>query len=149
MRRGRDPISLSTASAAELSWISGIGPGLAERIVRWRSAHGGFRSVDDLGRVPGIGPAKLERIRPYVTVPGGAATAPRPTLEAYTIRLDDGHVAVEGAHNGNGNGNGSGESTRLVRPAPDEPMPWFVSWGLAGGALLLQLITLIFLLRAF
>lgn len=57
------PLRLSTATAAQLEALDGIGPALARRIVEWRDAHGGFRSVDGLLEVPGIGPARLAAIR--------------------------------------------------------------------------------------
>ena len=60
------PVSLSTASAADLDRLDGIGPALAARIIQWRAANGGFRSVNDLDRVSGIGPAKLLALRSQV-----------------------------------------------------------------------------------
>jgi competence protein ComEA len=57
---------LSTASPEQLEALDGIGPTLASRIVEWRDAHGGFRSVDDLLDVPGIGPTRLESLRTKV-----------------------------------------------------------------------------------
>lgn len=60
------PVSLSTASAADLDRLDGIGPALAARIIQWRDANGGFRSVNDLDRVSGIGPAKLLGLRNQV-----------------------------------------------------------------------------------
>jgi competence protein ComEA len=60
------PISLSSATEADLDELDGIGPTLAGRIVEWRRAHGGFASIDQLLDVPGIGPARLEAIRPHV-----------------------------------------------------------------------------------
>src|SRR4051812_16454496 len=41
-------ISLSTASEPQLEQLDGIGPGLAGRIIEYRQAHGGFRSIDQL-----------------------------------------------------------------------------------------------------
>lgn len=49
------PISLSTATAEQLDTLDGIGPTLAGRIVQYREAHGGFRSVQELRQVDGIG----------------------------------------------------------------------------------------------
>jgi competence protein ComEA len=60
-------ISLSSATAADLEALDGIGPTLAARIVEWRGAHGGFASVEQLLEVPGIGPARLEALRARVT----------------------------------------------------------------------------------
>ena len=45
-----------------------MGPVLAQRILDWRSAHGRFTSVDELGEVSGIGDAVLGRLRPLVRV---------------------------------------------------------------------------------
>lgn len=60
------PVSLSSATAADLEALDGIGPTLAQRIVDWRAANGGFASVDQLLEVPGIGPGRLEAMRPHV-----------------------------------------------------------------------------------
>ena len=60
------PVSLATATVAQLDALDGIGPALADRIIKWRAANGGFKSVDDLDKVSGIGPAKLAALRPQV-----------------------------------------------------------------------------------
>ena len=56
-------VHLNGASADELDALDGIGPSLAERIVAYRVAHGGFRSVDELDEVSGIGPVRLDALR--------------------------------------------------------------------------------------
>jgi competence protein ComEA len=56
-------VSLSSASAAELDALPGVGPVTAQKILDYRAAHGGFRSVDDLDAIPGIGPARIEQLR--------------------------------------------------------------------------------------
>jgi competence protein ComEA len=45
-----------------------VGPVLAERIVSWRTEHGRFTSVDELGEVSGIGEKLLGQIRERVRV---------------------------------------------------------------------------------
>jgi competence protein ComEA len=60
------PISLSTATAEQLDTLDGIGPTLAARIVQYREAHGGFRSVDELRQVSGIGDKRFEALRKAV-----------------------------------------------------------------------------------
>ncbi len=62
------PVDLNTATIAELETLDGVGPAIAQKIVDWREANGGFRSVDDLAQVSGIGPKKLEAMRPRVRV---------------------------------------------------------------------------------
>lgn len=59
-------VRLASATPEQLEALDGIGPTLASRIVEWRDAHGGFRSVDDLLDVPGIGPTRLESLRTKV-----------------------------------------------------------------------------------
>jgi competence protein ComEA len=58
------PVSLSSATAADLEALDGVGPALAARIIAWRDSHGGFSSVDQLDDVPGIGPARMEALKP-------------------------------------------------------------------------------------
>ncbi len=60
------PISLSTASAAELERLPGVGPVTAEKIVAHRNEHGPFRSADELTAISGIGPARVDAIRDLV-----------------------------------------------------------------------------------
>lgn len=60
-------VRINSASASELQQLPGIGPALAQRIVKTRS-RGRFSSADDLLRVPGIGKAKLAKLRNYVEV---------------------------------------------------------------------------------
>ena len=66
-QKGSTPVNINTATAEELQTLPRIGPAMAQRIIAWREAHGGFRSVDELDAVPGIGPSMLENLRPLVT----------------------------------------------------------------------------------
>lgn len=67
-QKGSTPVNINTATAEELQALPRIGPAMAQRIIAWREAHGGFRSVDELDAVPGIGPSMLENLRPLVTI---------------------------------------------------------------------------------
>ncbi len=60
------PISLANATQAQLEELDGIGPTLASRILEYRDAHGGFRSVEELAEVDGIGEVRLEALREAV-----------------------------------------------------------------------------------
>ena len=58
--------SLAAATVEQLDQLDGIGPTLAKRIVEYRQAHGGFRSVDDLKQITGIGPKKFAALKDKV-----------------------------------------------------------------------------------
>jgi competence protein ComEA len=62
------PVNLNAATAEQLDTLDGVGPATAQKILEFRSQHGGFSSVDDLGQIPGIGPKRLESLRAQVTV---------------------------------------------------------------------------------
>jgi competence protein ComEA len=61
-------VNLNSATAAELEELPGVGPVLAQRIIDWRTEHGRFASVDELGEVSGIGEKIFAALQPKVTV---------------------------------------------------------------------------------
>lgn len=63
---GGAPIRLSTATVKQLETLDGIGPALAARIIEYRDANGGFRSVDQLQEVEGIGEKRFAALRDAV-----------------------------------------------------------------------------------
>jgi competence protein ComEA len=62
------PVNLNSADLAALDTLPGVGPVLAQRIIDWRTEHGRFTSVEELGEVSGIGDKLYAQIRPRVTV---------------------------------------------------------------------------------
>ena len=66
--KAESKIDINHANAAELQALPGVGPVLAQRMVEWRTAHGRYRTVEDLQEVKGIGKKRLEQLRPLVTV---------------------------------------------------------------------------------
>lgn len=52
-------VHLNSATLEQLESLDGIGPSLGQRILDYRTAHGGFRSLAELDQVSGIGPARL------------------------------------------------------------------------------------------
>ncbi|WP_407344059.1 helix-hairpin-helix domain-containing protein [Pengzhenrongella phosphoraccumulans] len=68
---GRDAeplVDLNSADLAALDALPGIGPVLAQRIVDWRTEHGRFTAVEELGEVAGIGDALFGRLHGLVRV---------------------------------------------------------------------------------
>jgi len=57
------PVSLGTATQAQLEEIDGIGPVTAQKILEFRDSQGGLGSVDELDQVSGIGPVTMESLR--------------------------------------------------------------------------------------
>jgi DNA uptake protein and related DNA-binding proteins len=60
------PIPLNTATVDQLDGLPGVGPVLARHIIDYRTAHGGFRSVDELREVSGIGDRRFADLRNLV-----------------------------------------------------------------------------------
>ncbi len=61
-------VDLNTADVSALDGLPGVGPVLAKRIVEWRTQHGRFTTIDELGEVSGIGDKLLEQVRSRVRV---------------------------------------------------------------------------------
>ena len=60
-------LSLAQATQQQLEELDGIGPTLAKRILEYRDAHGGFRSLAELKEVEGIGDKRFESLSEAVT----------------------------------------------------------------------------------
>ncbi|MEU8778445.1 ComEA family DNA-binding protein [Streptomyces sp. NPDC048606] len=63
---GAGPLSLATATVEQLDGLPGVGPVLARHIVEFRTARGGFRSVEELRQVQGIGERRFAELRGLV-----------------------------------------------------------------------------------
>ena len=62
------PVNLNTATLEQLDTLDGVGPTTAQKIIDFRTEHGGFGSVDELDQIPGIGEKKLAALREQVRV---------------------------------------------------------------------------------
>jgi protein Tex len=65
-------VNLNTASEYLLSYLSGIGPSLAKKIVEFRGEHGSFSSLQELKKVPGLGPKAFEQSAGFMRIHHGA-----------------------------------------------------------------------------
>ena len=63
-------VNLNTASTYLLSYVSGIGPALADNIVAWRSSNGAFTSRAELRKVPRLGAKAFEQCAGFLRVRG-------------------------------------------------------------------------------
>jgi competence protein ComEA len=61
-------ININTASQAELETLPGIGPTTAQSIIAYREQNGDFVSIEEIINVSGIGPGLYERIKDLITV---------------------------------------------------------------------------------
>ena len=61
-------ININLANLNELQTLPGIGPVIAQNIIDYREANGGFNSIDELLNVSRIGDGIFGRIRDSVTV---------------------------------------------------------------------------------
>ena len=63
-------VNLNTASSYLLSYVSGIGPALAENIVEYRSENGAYRSRKDLLKVKRLGEKAFEQCAGFLRIHG-------------------------------------------------------------------------------
>jgi protein Tex len=61
-------VDLNTASPYLLSYVSGLGPALAENIVAYRTENGGIRSRDELKKVKRLGDKAFEQAAGFLRV---------------------------------------------------------------------------------
>lgn len=64
-------VNLNTATKQILTHISGLGPSLAENIVKYRAANGDFRTRKELLKVPRLGNKAFEQAAGFLRVIGG------------------------------------------------------------------------------
>lgn len=64
-------VNVNTASKHLLTYISGLGPLLAQNIVDYRAQHGAFRNRRELRDVPRMGPKAFEQSAGFLRIPNG------------------------------------------------------------------------------
>jgi len=80
-------VDANTASPALLTYVSGIGQKLAERVVAYRDENGPFKSREQLKKVSGLGPKAFEQSAGFLRINGGINPLDSSAIhpESYTI----------------------------------------------------------------
>ena len=65
-------VDLNSASVSLLTYVAGLGPGLASNIVTWREQTGAFRTRRDLLKVARLGAKAFEQAAGFLRIPEGA-----------------------------------------------------------------------------
>lgn len=63
-----DLININSGTQKELEALPGIGPSFAQRIIEYRTSHGGFKSIEEIKAVPGIGEKTFEKIKDRIRI---------------------------------------------------------------------------------
>ena len=76
-------IDINQATIAEWESLPGIGPVLANRIVRYRDKIGGFNEIEAVGKTYGIRDSLFEQIKPYLHI----NTVAKPSINKASVAI--------------------------------------------------------------
>lgn len=68
-------VNINRGTTDDLRRLPGIGPVLAERVIRHRQEHGKFGSIRDIQNVKGIGAKKFAQLEAYIHINGDALSS--------------------------------------------------------------------------
>ncbi|MHB0913154.1 MAG: Tex family protein [Armatimonadota bacterium] len=80
-------VDVNTASKQLLTYVSGLGPGLAQNIVKFRDENGRFDSRKQLKKVKGLGPKAFEQAAGFLRVRDGGDP-----LDASAVHPESYHI---------------------------------------------------------
>ena len=83
-------VDVNTASKQLLTYVSGLGPGIAGNIVKHRDENGPFGSRQQLKKVKGLGPKAFEQAAGFLRVRGG-----KNPLDASAVHPESYHIVDE------------------------------------------------------
>ena len=63
-------VEINSSSTELLSYVSGIGPNLANNIIEYRNENGPFQSRDDFAKIPRFGPKTFEQAAGFLRIHG-------------------------------------------------------------------------------
>lgn len=80
-------VNLNTASKHLLTYVSGLGPSLAQNIVEFRTKNGAFKSRKELMKVPRLGEKAFEQAAGFLRIPDAKNPLDNSAVhpESYTI----------------------------------------------------------------
>ena len=92
-------VNLNTASKELLTYVSGLGPALAQNIVKYRAENGDFVERKDLLKVPRLGQKAYEQSAGFLRIPGATNpldnTAVHPENYSLIERMaNDNHCSI-------------------------------------------------------
>jgi len=82
-------VDVNTASKQLLTYVSGLGPQLAQNILDHRNNHGAFGNRKDLKKVPRLGPKAFEQCAGFLRILGGDNP-----LDASAVHPESYHVVA-------------------------------------------------------
>lgn len=80
-------VAVNTASMQLLAYVSGLGPGLAQAIVKYRDENGPFKSRETLKKVPRLGPKAFEQAAGFLRIREGEHP-----LDASAVHPESYHI---------------------------------------------------------
>jgi uncharacterized protein len=80
-------VDLNTASKQLLTYVSGLGPTIAKRIIEFRNTHGAFSSREEIRKVTGLGPKAYEQAAGFLRIRNGTNPLDKSAVhpESYSI----------------------------------------------------------------
>ncbi len=82
-------VAVNTASKQLLTYVSGLGPQLAQNLVDHRNTHGPFPGRESLKEVPRLGPKAFEQCAGFLRIPDGENP-----LDASAVHPESYHVVA-------------------------------------------------------
>jgi len=80
-------VEVNTASKQILTYVSGLGPQLAQNIIEYRNQHGAFKSRNDLKKVPRMGEKAFEQAAGFLRINNGENP-----LDASAVHPESYHI---------------------------------------------------------
>lgn len=93
-------VDVNTASPALLSYVSGIGTKLAEKIVAYRDQNGIFPDRNALNEVPGLGPKAFEQSAGFLRINGGKNPLDASAIHPESYPIAEAVLKKAGLHPG-------------------------------------------------